>query len=288
MPRPALDALTRPSPIHYNGWWYFGLPLELLDEVGLPMPCFIRGDDVEFGLRLNRHGIPTVGLPGVAIWHEPFYLKLQGWQGYYELRNGLVYACLHMPRPASAIALLLANRLIGHLLAYRYLDAALVLRATGDWLRGPAVYEEPPVELHTEIQALRGEHPVESLPAGRVAEDLAVPPDPRTRLGFALRMMRALLRNAVIADRDTALRRVPATDFLWFRVAAADHVAVDTGWDPASPTFRRSRATFRRQFREGATLLRRVLREGDQVARAWREAAPRLASRAAWEERFRG
>ena len=44
----------------------------------MPLPCFIRADDVEFGLRLHRDGVVTVPRPGVGICHEPFYLKVGG------------------------------------------------------------------------------------------------------------------------------------------------------------------------------------------------------------------
>jgi len=62
--------------MHFNGWWMFGFPKRWVERVGMPLPCFIRGDDIEFGMRLHEAGLPTVPLPGVAVWHEPFYLKL--------------------------------------------------------------------------------------------------------------------------------------------------------------------------------------------------------------------
>ena len=286
VPREGLDALTRPVPPDYNGWWYFALPLALLDEVGLPMPCFIRGDDVEFGLRLQGRGIPTFGVPGVAIWHEPFYMKLHGWHGYYEWRNALVFGSLHLPRRAYALALLVANRLVGQLLAHRYHDAALTLRAAEDWLRGPEIFEVPPADLHAEIQALRAAHPVGTLPHGLPAADLPVAADPRGRLHHGLRMARALLHAALARDTTAPARRLPGEHFVWFRMVGGDHVAVDTGWEAALPTFRRSRATFRRQFHQGARVVRRILLDGDAVTADWQAAAPRFTSRAEWERRL--
>ena len=38
--------------------------------IGLPAPVFIRGDDFEYGQRLARAGVPTVTLPGIAVWHD--------------------------------------------------------------------------------------------------------------------------------------------------------------------------------------------------------------------------
>ncbi|MGG5822772.1 glycosyltransferase [Falsiroseomonas sp. HW251] len=269
-PRDGLDRLIAPEPMHYSGWWWFALPLDLVREAGLPVPCFIRGDDVEFGLRLHGMGVPTLSVPGIGVWHEPFYAKLHGWQGYYELRNALIYGALHFPRPARAIAARVARELVGHLLTFRYHGAGLALRAAEDWLRGPALLQVPPDRLHAEVAALRKDYPAATLARGLVAPDLALPRDPATRAGYAWRMLRALLRNATLPDRDAPPRRIEGGDMVWFRLAEADHVAVDTGADPALPLFRRDRATFRRQARDALRMVWRLWREGDAASLAWR------------------
>ena len=64
-----LDRFFDLAPMHYNGWWFFAVPLSAVRQAGLPLPCFIRGDDVEYGRRLHELGIYTVSMPGVAIWH---------------------------------------------------------------------------------------------------------------------------------------------------------------------------------------------------------------------------
>ncbi|HEY8614367.1 MAG TPA: glycosyltransferase, partial [Roseomonas sp.] len=58
-----LTELLGTRAIHYNGWWCLGLPLSLIERLGMPLPCFIRGDDVEFGLRLYHAGVPAVAMP---------------------------------------------------------------------------------------------------------------------------------------------------------------------------------------------------------------------------------
>lgn len=73
----------------FNGWWCFAFPVEAVRKCGLPLPLFIRGDDVEFGFRLSRAGFPTIGWPGVAVWHLPFQPKVQPWQAFYDRRNML-------------------------------------------------------------------------------------------------------------------------------------------------------------------------------------------------------
>ena len=75
-----LDALLDPYAMHYNGWWMFGFPKRWIDRVGMPQPCFIRGGDIEFGRRLHDASLPSIAMPGLGVWHEPFYLKTGGWR----------------------------------------------------------------------------------------------------------------------------------------------------------------------------------------------------------------
>ncbi|HDV7285162.1 TPA: glycosyltransferase family 2 protein, partial [Mannheimia haemolytica] len=78
------------TKIDYNAWWFCMIPTKKIAEINLPAPIFIRGDDLEYGLRLKNSGVETVGLPGVALWHEPFYAKIGGWQTYYDFRNRMI------------------------------------------------------------------------------------------------------------------------------------------------------------------------------------------------------
>ena len=279
----SLDELTQPEAMHYNGWWFFGLPLALVEEVGLPLPCFIRGDDVEYGVRLHELGVPIVGLPGAAIWHEPFYTKLNGWQLYYETRNMLIAAAVHFPRHQLSLAVLLLKRLLIYLLTYRYYSAALVLRAIEDYLRGPSVFEMRPQDIHASLGQEKAAFPPEEFARERVARERRLPPDPRTVPGFVFRMTWVVLRNWMFpAGQTTTPVRVDGCDLVWFRLAWFDHVAVETYWDARLPVFRRSRPAFRKQMKRGVRLLLQVARNGDRVARDWREAHPRLTGANFW------
>lgn len=90
-----VDFLARIHRPDFNGWWCFGFPVKALDTVGLPMPCFIRGDDVEFGYRLKQEGFPTIGWPGLAVWHMPFADKSAPWHMFYDRRNALFLNARH-------------------------------------------------------------------------------------------------------------------------------------------------------------------------------------------------
>jgi len=279
----ALDALLDPGAMHFNGWWMFGFPKRWIERVGMPLPCFIRGDDIEFGMRLHEAGLPTVPLPGVAVWHEPFYLKLGGWQLYYETRNALACAALHQDFAPNRVAVLLMKRLLIQLLTYRYYSAALIVRAMEDGLRGPAVLDADPRPLHAGLAELRSRYPDEWTRRERVLATAPVGASPRFLLGFLLAMARALLSNWVWAKpADTPPRALRVQDLVWFRVMRSDCLAVDTHWDRELPTFRRDRASFRRLLAAGLRAVWRLRRAAPELRRAWQAASPRLTSQTFW------
>lgn len=279
----ALDRLLDPGAMHFNGWWMFGFPKRWIERVGMPLPCFIRGDDIEFGMRLHEAGLSTVPLPGVAIWHEPFYLKLGGWQLYYETRNALACAALHGDFTPNRVAILLLKRLLIHLLTYRYYSAALIVRAVEDGLRGPAVLDGDPRPLHAGLAELRSRHPDEWTRRERVLAAAPVGASPRSRPGFVFAMARALLMNWVRASpADAPPRALQVRDLVWFRVMQSDCLAVDTHWDRDLPTFRRDRASFRRLLAAGLRAIWRLRRAAPELRPAWQAASPRLTSQPFW------
>ena len=52
--------LHRRIDVDYNGWWMCLIPTEVIREIGLSLPMFIKWDDAEFGLRAGEAGFPTV------------------------------------------------------------------------------------------------------------------------------------------------------------------------------------------------------------------------------------
>ena len=281
----ALDKLLEASAMHFNGWWMFGLPKSVLRQVGLPLPCFIRGDDVEFGLRLHERGIFTLPVPGMAIWHEPFYVKMGGWAHYYEARNAVICAALHdgfLPRQVAFVAFC---HFMVQLLTLRYYGAVLVLRAYQDFLLGPMVLDQDPRPLHEAVVQLRKRYAEERTPRERVLSAARVGGTPRSRAAMALKFVHATARHWLTPDRpQKGPELIDAQDFAWFRVIGADYLAVDTHWDLARPTYRRDRATFRALLRAGLAMTYALYRAAPRLRAEWRAAAPRFASVAFWRQ----
>ncbi len=277
-----LAELAALPAMHYNGWWCFALSLDVLRRVGLPLPCFIRGDDAEFGTRLYHHDISTVSLPGAAVWHEPFYLKLGGWQLYYETRNLLTLGALHCHVSSAGMVRRQLRHLLLHLLTYRYYSSALILRGIEDFLRGPDVLRADPRPLHASLAAIRDRFDSPTLPRASVLARAVMPRLPRGRLAYLVWFLVVLARNALKPARPAAPLRVPVDDFAWITLRRRDSVVLDSWWETDMPLYNRSRPHFLALAREAAVVLWRLYRQGPHVTRQWRAAAPELTSLAFW------
>ena len=277
-----LETLGDILPMDYNGWWLFGFPLAIAREIGLPLPCFIRGDDVEYGLRLNAAGFATVGLPGVAVWHEPFYLKIGNWQLYYEVRNQLAAAALHLGFRRRDAAVAMLKHFLVHLLTFRYFSSAMILRGIEDFLRGPDLLSGDPGRLHAALLAIRAQFPEGSIERTRPLQAGRIAGSPRSRAGFVIAIVRNLTRNLLRPTRVAEPSRIAVDDLVWFRLEHAEHVAVDAYWNAALPAYARSREHCRVLAWQAVRVLWRLWRDGERVAADWRAAAPMLTAPDSW------
>jgi Predicted glycosyltransferases len=139
---PLRDApeLHRRHDAFYNAWWMCLIPVEVIREVGLGLPYFIKWDDMEFGLRAQRAGYPTVSLPGVAVWHQAWDDKFswRSWEEYFSERNMWLTMIAHQPIPAGVPARAFSVDL-GMILSLQYSSAALRIaarRAAADGFAG--------------------------------------------------------------------------------------------------------------------------------------------------------
>ncbi|MCM1123040.1 MAG: glycosyltransferase [Eubacterium sp.] len=150
----------------FNAWWYCCLPMELVSEDNLPLPIFIRGDDLEYGLRNMK---TLILLNGICVWHEPFENKYASYLEYYIIRNRLIDNSFHFPgwgKKELVRELLREYRREGYL--YRYKNVSLFIWGIRDFLKGIDFLEQTDAEaLHREIMASG----YRALPA----EQLAVP-----------------------------------------------------------------------------------------------------------------
>lgn len=119
----------------YGAWWFCCIPVSYIREMGLPMPFFVRCDDVEYGLRCK----PTyMTMNGICIWHARFEGRFNAAVACYQyVRNMLVTMAIH--RRGSELAFMLRYwRLFNiYLRTMDYAAAELWLDGLEDYLKGP-------------------------------------------------------------------------------------------------------------------------------------------------------
>lgn len=119
----------------FNAWWYCTMPLNIINKKNLPMPIFIRGDDVEFGLRNMKH---LILMNGICVWHEPFENKYSSSMFYYIFRNRLIDNAVRNIRYSKEEFLEeFKEQYFRELFTLRYKNAELLMDGVKDFLKGP-------------------------------------------------------------------------------------------------------------------------------------------------------
>jgi len=292
---PRSQLLHRRIDVDYNGWWMCMIPRQVAEELGQPLPLFIKWDDADYGLRAGEHGYPTVTLPGAAIWHMAWSDKDDAidWQAYFHLRNRLVVAALHWD---GNIRGLLASHLkatIKHLLCLEYSTVAIQNRAMDDFLAGPEHIFSILESALPEVRKMREEYPDAVVLPGATA--LPPPSDKRrkkinipvTAPAIAYHLIRGVLHQLKPHDPAHHIRpqvNVATQDARWFSLSKFDGVTVTTA-DGRGVVFRqRDRAKMFELLRESLRRQVKLARKFNSMRKVYREALPMLSSTQKWEE----
>lgn len=136
----------------FNAWWYCCFPMKIVTPDNLPLPIFIRGDDLEYGLRNMKH---LILMNGICVWHEPFENKYSSFLEYYIMRNQLIDNSFHCQWYGAKQ---LSKAIIGHcareVMFYRYKNVDLYLQGIKDFLKGPQwLMEQDGEALHKSVMA---------------------------------------------------------------------------------------------------------------------------------------
>ncbi len=139
----------REHPIQYNAWWYCCIPLDAAEEAGLPLPLFIKTDDVEYGLRLKPR---ILLMNGIGVWHTNFEGKYSPYLEYYIKRNELLVSALH----GIGAGIWPGMKKLGYSTGWAALRGdpraiGFMLRGYRDFLKGPDFF------LEMDAEALNGQ-----------------------------------------------------------------------------------------------------------------------------------
>jgi len=289
--------LHRRIDVDFNGWWMCMIPRVVAEEIGQPLPLFIKWDDAEYGLRARAAGYPTVTMPGAAIWHMAWSDKDDAidWQAYFHLRNRLVVAALHMPGDGRGLVLDTVKATIKHLVCLEYSTVAIQNKAIEDFLAGPdRLFELLPTALG-QVHALRKNFsdarvlPSSTelpLPSGAGVGAVGQPRGPIGKLSRLAKGVVHNLRPAAETHHEQPQMNVPTIDARWFLLSQVDGVTVTTADGRGVVYRKRDRAQAGALLSEALRLRRELARRFPELKKQYQDAVPALTSKEEWERVF--
>lgn len=124
----------------FTAWWYCTMPISIIQENNLPLPIFIRGDDVEYGLRNMKK---LILMNGICVWHEPFENKYSSSMYYYIFRNRLIDNAIHnLSYSKETFLAEFEDWFKRELFTLRYKNCRLLMKGVNDFLRGISWFKE--------------------------------------------------------------------------------------------------------------------------------------------------
>ena len=150
--------------LDYSAWWFTVFPMHI--GIDNPLPVFVRGDDVAFGLM--HTGQHTVTLNGISVWHADFALKNNPSSLYYEVRNfALIDTLVFDDHKRWHLAWRYLGFGFRNAYSHRYASAEYMIWGMKDFLAGPDEWMKIDHSAkHDEIRHVSEEK------AGPLSEDL--------------------------------------------------------------------------------------------------------------------
>jgi len=271
-------------PFDYTAWWYTAFPITITHEN--PLPVFVRGDDVAFGLM--HTGKHSITLNGVIVWHADFGLKNNPSSLFYESRNlALVDTLVFDKHRWWNLAYRFSSFGFRNLFSMRYASTEYMLRGLNAYLAGPAEWMKiDHAALHDELRVC-----AEEKPAPLSAALAAIKPrQPRHKALRAFGFLFAIvLVGGYIIPKPLRSKK--------YGVGPIDARAVGVATLRNRILYRHDRIadgyTVERDTKRFFTLLREVVKSIFAIAtsynrlkREYRNAYPTMVSNEAWEERF--
>ena len=275
---------AREKKFAYTAWWYTAFPISITRDN--PLPVFVRGDDVAFGLM--HTGKHSVTMNGVIVWHADFGLKNNPSSLYYEKRNfaivdTLVFANHHWWHLARRfIALCFRN-----LFSMRYASVEYMILGVRAYLAGPeALMATDHSALHDELRKVAEEKPG-PLSAELAAVSITKPRPKIIRLvGFALAI--PLLGGYILPKvlRRDVLKTAPIDSRAVGLATRYNRILYRHDRLPEGFLVERDSKRFFKLLREVCVVTKDIALNYRRLKREYKAAYPTLVSDASWHARF--
>ena len=145
------EQIDNKSEHQYAAWWFCCIPVGVARLDNLPLPLFVRGDDVEYSLRNNAH---FISMNGICIWHDGFEGKFSAALEYYQVeRNELILTAMHSELEDVDVFGHIEEIFWQEIYKFNYKGASLLLDAVEDYLKGPDYFSS--IDLFEKLQEKR-------------------------------------------------------------------------------------------------------------------------------------
>lgn len=117
-----------------SAWWYCCIPVDIIEKHKLPLPIFIRGDDMEYSLRCTAD---IISMTGICIWHMAFASRYSpSLLVYQQFRNLLLMQSISGVLPDVDLFKRIKQVYRQMILEFSYNSAELALDVIEDYLKG--------------------------------------------------------------------------------------------------------------------------------------------------------
>ena len=275
----------------YAGWWYCCIPVKKIDRNHLPIPLFIRGDDVEFSLANNAE---FLSLNGICIWHKGFANKFNANLELYMVhRNSLIIQA--MSGICKGIDFM--ERIDGffwkELKRLSYNNCELLLDAIEEFCNGPEFLYEPQGEAIMKAHAKKNE-----VMKPAVSEYPNIPIDfdsiyrmadkPLTKFQSAIYHK---TRNGHRLPDFMLKNTIAVTAYDWFDDPAKQYLAkeilVVSPFDHTAYLRKRDKKRYRQLVKRRNRILSYYKCNKDKIEKSYQEAAKTLKTEKFWKKYLR-
>ena len=292
--------LHRRIDVEFNGWWMCLFPRVVAEQMGLPLPLFIKWDDTEYALRAGKAGFPTVTWPGAAIWHMAWADKDDAidWQAYFHMRNRLIVASMYLDGEPNGLLRSMLRSSYKHFMCMEYSTMAIQIEAIKDFLAGPDQLFDILETSLPRIQGVRKDYSdaqiIES--ASDLPAPTGAPGVPTNKLGGRLAKVKKLpwaVKSLLHMrkDEDRAHWEAPqlnltAEEARWYTLSRVDSATVSTAGGTGVAFRKRDKQLAHDLMAETRALHKQIKERWPELTHAYREAKPQLTSHENWEKIF--
>lgn len=285
------EAISVEVPNVYGAWWFSCIPVKRIREIGLPLPLFIRCDDVDFGLRAKA---TYMTMNGICVWHEGFEGRFRASVDCYQYVRNYLISIAADNIANEKLFMARAERTIRFNMRFMAYDTVeLLLDAIEDYMKGPDFISQPNGDAIMKEKGAKNEQMISLDQLGmpefeKVIDRCAASDNVGSVVNAFIKVWRTLpydrhlAPKALLRNKRGTVVYTSSANFAWDSLLTNSIVAIDHNGRVAS-----IRDIDHDRYSELMTRWRELKRDykrrGESVRRAYREAQPRLTSWDFWE-----